>query len=210
MSSTMTSSSTRVSTVFGNWRRVSNSPADIDLEAQIITGTHAPFSIPAAPEPAYSAAAPIRTPDNSDTTNPIDDFFGVTRARATRESRHDSYPSVSRSAAFDAEAPPPYADATDLPAYESTPAEPVTLAMYLFKFGFLFPLFWVLGAIILVSPLTAPADFEPSKSEAERMELVQVMRDAEMKWAKRSAWALLILLLVVGAITGAAVGIMKS
>ncbi|KAH7924941.1 hypothetical protein BV22DRAFT_1034638 [Leucogyrophana mollusca] len=206
----MSSTSTRVSSVFGKWRRVSDSPADIDLEAQIITGTHAPFSIPAAPEPAHSAAAPSRTPDNSDTTNPIDDFFGVTRARATHESRHDSYPAASRSSAVDADAPPSYADATELPAYTSTPAEPVTLAMYLFKFGFLFPLFWVLGAIILVSPLTAPADFEPSKSEAERMELVQTMRKAEIKWAKRSAWALLILLVAVGIITGVSVGIMRS
>jgi len=61
-----------------------------------------------------------------------------------------------------------------------------------------FPLFWLFGIAILFSPLTAPADFEPTKSEAERQELVRIMREAEMKWAKRCGWALLVLLLAGG------------
>ncbi|OJA18489.1 hypothetical protein AZE42_08004 [Rhizopogon vesiculosus] len=205
------STSSRFSSVFGNWRKTSNPSVDIDLEAQIITGTHAPFTLPPASEAAHSAAARTCTPEqNSITTDPMDDFFGVTLTRATRESRHDSYIPPSRVAAvMDAEAPPPYADATELPAYSST-AEPVTLAMYLFKFGFLFPPFWLLGAIILLSPLSAPADFEPTKSEAERQELVQIMRDAETKWARRSTWALLIFLVAIGIIAGVIVAVMRS
>ncbi|KIJ63817.1 hypothetical protein HYDPIDRAFT_91553 [Hydnomerulius pinastri MD-312] len=201
------SSTSRVSTVFGNWRRASSTSADVDLEAQIITGSHAPFALPSAPEPARAAAAPTRTPEQT-STDPIDDFFGVTRSRATRESRHDSHPSVS--SIGDVLPPPPYADASELPAYTLTPTEPVTLAMYLFKFGFLFPPFWILGAIILLSPLTAPADFEPSKSEDERQQLVEIMREAEIKWAKRCAWALLGLVILIGIISGIAVAVMKS
>ncbi|KAG1726407.1 hypothetical protein EDB19DRAFT_1752645 [Suillus lakei] len=190
------STSSRVSSVFGNWRKASTSSVDIDIEAQILT-------LP---------AAPTHTPQQNDNiTDPMDDFFGITRTRATRESRHDSYVVPSRtSVTLDREAPPPYADAAEPPAYSSTPAEPVTLAMYLFKFGFLFPPFWVLGAIILLSPLKAPADFEPTKSEAERHELVRIMRDAEIKWAKRSAWALLILLVVIAIIAGAIIGVLRS
>jgi len=73
-----------------------------------------------------------------------------------------------------------------------------------------FPPFWLLGVIILLSPLSAPADFEPTKSEAERQELVQIMRDVETKWAKRSTWALLIFLVAIGIIAGIIVAIMRS
>lgn len=132
------STSSRFSSIFGSWRKTFKSSADIDLEAQTVTGTHAPFTLPPASEPAHSAVAPTRTPEqDSVTTNPIDDFFGVTLTRATRESRHDSYVAPSCiSIVMNGEAPPPYADATELPAYTFVPAEPVTLAMYLFKFGF--------------------------------------------------------------------------
>ena len=108
---------------------------DIDLEAQIVTGTHAPVALPTPPSLARAAAAPTRTPEHG--TDPIDDFFGVTRPRATYESRHDLV-SVSRvSVALDGEAPPPpYMEGAELPAYVVAPRESPTLAMYLFKFGF--------------------------------------------------------------------------
>ncbi|KAG1811823.1 uncharacterized protein BJ212DRAFT_1277387 [Suillus subaureus] len=206
------STSPRFSSVSGNWRKASISSVDIDLEAQNVTGTHTSFTVPAAIRAAHSAATPTHTPQRNDNiTDLVDDFFGVTYTRATRESRHDSYVAPSRtSVALDGEAPPPYTNATEPPAYSSTPAEPVTLAMYLYKFGFLFPPFWVLGAIILLSPLKAPADFEPTKSEDERQELVRIMRDAEIKWAKRSAWALLVFLIAIGIILGAVIGVLRS
>ncbi|KAG2743161.1 hypothetical protein P692DRAFT_20865995 [Suillus brevipes Sb2] len=205
------STSPRISSVVGKWRTTPIFPVDIDLEVQTVTGKHASFTLPAATQIAHSAAAPTRTPQRNDnTTDPMDDFFGIIRTRATRESRHDSYVVPSRiSVAWDGDAPPPYADA-EPPAYSSCRAEPVTLAMYLFRFGFLFPPFWVLGAIILLSPLKAPADFEPTKSEDERRELVHFMRDAEIKWAKRSAWALLIFLIVIGIIAGAIIGVLRA
>ncbi|KAH7882487.1 hypothetical protein F5I97DRAFT_1910761 [Phlebopus sp. FC_14] len=194
----------RVSTVLGRWHRDSFTPAESDLEAQVITGSHMSIALPIAPELARAAAAPTRTPEQPSETDPVDDFFGVTRPRATRESRHDSHTSVI------GDAPPSYADATELPAYTVVPAEPVTLAMYLFKFGFLFPPFWILGAVILLSPLTAPADFEPSKPEAERQQLVYIMRKAEVRWAKRCAWVLLCLLVAGSIIAGICVAVMDS
>ncbi|KAI6145733.1 hypothetical protein EDD17DRAFT_1495438 [Pisolithus thermaeus] len=213
-----TNAVSRISTVIGHWRGTSlQTSADIDVEAQVITGRHALFALPVVPEQARSATAPTRTPvpadDVSPVSDPIDDFFGVTRLRATRESRHDTYPSVSRASGViptDGEAPPPYVDGIELPAYTVASSEPPTLAMYLFKFGFLFPPFWILGAIILLSPLHAPAEFEPAKPEAERQELIGMIRETEIRWAKRCAWSLLILVLVLAMMAGIVVAVVKS
>ncbi|ESK87584.1 hypothetical protein Moror_1987 [Moniliophthora roreri MCA 2997] len=91
-----------------------------------------------------------------------------------------------------------------LPSYEEPPEyttknqDPATLAMYLFKFGFLFPPFWILGACILFTPLHAPdADqstpngWLPEKTEAERAAIIATLRKAELKWAWRCLFALL-------------------
>jgi hypothetical protein len=114
------------------------------------------------------------------------------------------------------------------PAYEEPPVytktdEPITFAMYLFKFGFcefffsvlfssshtylllytVFPPFWILGACILLSPLRAPepsslessdapSAWLPDKTEAERQAIIDHMRKAELKWAWRCLWALLV------------------
>ncbi|RDB16345.1 hypothetical protein Hypma_003052 [Hypsizygus marmoreus] len=150
----------------------------IDLEAQNSARTVA------SPVPAYSHHS--RSTSAERTTNPIDDFFGhPLSSPATRESRHDRRLS---------EVLPPYAETT-LPEY-SLKAEPVTLAMYLFKFGFLFPPFWILGAIILLSPLREPepssatSEWMPEKTEGERQMLIAEMRKVEVKWAKRCLLAL--------------------
>ncbi|KAF8433002.1 hypothetical protein L210DRAFT_3412961 [Boletus edulis BED1] len=177
--------------VHGNWRCASSSE-NFDLEAQTISGTHTPFTLPITPEPVRVAPTPTRTPHDT-TVDAIDDFFGVSHA-----ARSGEVP------------PPPYAD-TGLPVYSAAPnTEPITFAMYLFKFGFLFPPFWVLGVIILVSPLTAPADFEPSKSGTERQRLVAIIRDAELKWAKRCVWALVTLLALVGFAAAIALVVLRS
>jgi len=73
-----------------------------------------------------------------------------------------------------------------------------------------FPPFWIMGAIILLSPLKAPADFEPSKPEAERQELVHLIRNTELRWAKRSAWALLALIVTLGVICGIVAAVIKG
>ena len=64
----------------------------------------------------------------------------------------------------------------------------------------MFPLFWVAGALILLSPLSAPPDWELSKSEIEREELILSMRRTEVKWARRCVVALLVFSLFVVAL----------
>lgn len=90
-------------------------PNVVDLEAQ--------NSLPTAtPVLTYIT----RVPPTYFTPTPVDDFFGYTlSASRTHESRHDQ---------SNAEVLPPYVD--DLPPYTRTAPEPVTLAMFLFKFGF--------------------------------------------------------------------------
>ncbi|KAK7032819.1 hypothetical protein R3P38DRAFT_2919063 [Favolaschia claudopus] len=129
------------------------------------------------------------------TTNPVDDFFGLAR---TSSRIYDS-----RS---ERDVPPPYVDA---PEYIFRAAEPVTLASYLFKFGFLFPPFWILGVIILLSPLRAPAPSHtpgawlPEKTDAERQLIIKRMRTVELKWARRCLYALLTLIhLIIAVVVG--------
>ena len=114
------------------------------------------------------------------------------------------------------------------PPYYVAVAEPPTLAMYLFKFGFrtyflihmslhtphtrfpVFPLFWLAGAIVLLTPLNPPSGWEPSKTEAERQELLELLRRTEVKWAKRCLVAFGLLAIVVAMITLTAVLAMRS
>ncbi|KAF8151724.1 hypothetical protein B0H34DRAFT_862103 [Crassisporium funariophilum] len=163
----------------------------IDLEAQhTISGPSiAPLS---SPVPVLTHQA--RTPPAVRALDPMDDFFGYTFSSSrTHESRHDQ--SI-------ADVPPPYVEESILPAY-SPYAEPITLAMYLFKFGFLFPPFWIFGAFILLSPLREPQStsdsvpaWMPEKTEAERQQIIAEMRQVELKWAHRSLYALIILIVL--------------
>ena len=115
-------------TIIGSWHSVTASTSQIiDLEAQTtVQGTHTslPESI-STPFPTHSLRHSITG------TDPVDDFFGVTPPSTnTRDSRHDLRLSAG-------ELPPPYPDLRgELPAYDAAPVEPITLAMYLFKFGF--------------------------------------------------------------------------
>ncbi|TFK89892.1 hypothetical protein K466DRAFT_584204 [Polyporus arcularius HHB13444] len=82
--------------------------------------------------------------------------------------------------------------------------------MYLFKFGFLLPLFWLAGALILLSPLRAPSDWEASKPESERAELIESMRRTEVRWARRCLVALVVFVLAVAAAVLCAVVVVRT
>ncbi|KAF4564857.1 hypothetical protein EYR40_011030 [Pleurotus pulmonarius] len=183
------------------------------------------FSSPTSEQPQASVSVTLPLPattrtSTSTTTSPIDDFFG-----STRGSRHDRRFSVSSNKEDDL---PSYSDveAHAPPSYSQRGhKEPVTLAMYLFKFGFLFPPFWILGALILVSDLRAPNAEEttlpppspsngsddghlswlPDKTPAERAAIVQRIRYTEVKWAKRCL-AALAFLCALGLAAGLAIG----
>ncbi|KAJ6577443.1 hypothetical protein B0H19DRAFT_1019905 [Mycena capillaripes] len=161
------------------------------------------------PAPSAAVTHLERSSSVHSTTNPIDDFFGYTLASSrTRDSRHDRRISTAESLA-----PPPYLEA---PEYTAHAREPVTLAMFLFKFGFLFPPFWIMGVIILLSPLRAPpaatpsAAWLPEKTDAERQVIIDRMRTAELKWAKRCLYALVALVLVAAVISIAVWATLRS
>ncbi|KAI9065628.1 hypothetical protein FKP32DRAFT_1567575 [Trametes sanguinea] len=206
--SASTSTSTTRPTFFGLFDR--SATPELDIEAQL-----------SQPTPALTHAPRTNAPTDEATTDPIDDFFGVSRPSpsssrrtlsltGTRDSRHDDMRAPTLAADADVESlPPPYEHSIEPPAYSAVSDQP-TLAMYLFKFGFLFPLFWLAGAIILLSPLQAPADWESSKPEYERQEMIESMRRTEVKWAKRCLIALLITVLLVAAIATTAVLVMRS
>ncbi|THU81829.1 hypothetical protein K435DRAFT_767076 [Dendrothele bispora CBS 962.96] len=158
---------------------------------------------------SLSVPAMVLTHEPSTSSHPIESTslgytFSLSRS-STRESRHDRRLSILDLEADNADGDVELGMAP--PAYEEPPVytkreEPITLAMYLFKFGFLFPPFWILGAFILLSPLRAPevpssddslpAAWLPEKTEAERQAIIEHMRKAELKWAWRCLWALLI------------------
>ncbi|KAK7446342.1 hypothetical protein VKT23_014548 [Stygiomarasmius scandens] len=160
-----------------------------------------------------SLPLPATAVTNEPSTHPINSTslgytFSLSRS-STRESRHDRRLSLSDLETENAERDVELGMAP--PAYEEPPVytkkdEPITLAMYLFKFGFLFPPFWILGAFILLSPLRAPdadtsddslpAAWLSEKTEAERQAIIDHMRKAELKWAWRCLWALLIITLL--------------
>ncbi|KAH9852457.1 hypothetical protein C2E23DRAFT_687555, partial [Lenzites betulinus] len=191
--STSSASTTRP-TFFGLFDRAVT--PELDIEAQL------PQPIPARTHAARSNASVDET-----TSNVIDDFFGASRRAGTRDSRHDDARAATPA---DVEAAPPsYEMSLEPPAYSAVSDQP-TLAMYLFKFGFLFPLFWIAGAFILLSPLQAPEDWETTKPEYERAEMIASMRRAEVKWAKRCLYALGLTTLVVTAIVVLAVFTMRS
>ena len=128
--------------------------------------------------PQHTSVSPL-TPVITHTTwstpetrimNPMDESFGYTLSTSrSHESRHDRRQSI-------ADILPPYSEesAIPLPEYTLHAPEPVTLAMYLFKFGFcmlfffslcipypdqsmtVFPPFWIFGAFVLISPLREP------------------------------------------------------
>ncbi|ETW76147.1 hypothetical protein HETIRDRAFT_106724 [Heterobasidion irregulare TC 32-1] len=135
------------------------------------------------------------------TTDPMDDFFGAHKGiskSGNHQGRHVTPSTPTKDIALP---PPAYAyslpnscrndtlvDAREPPSYtqQRISYEPVTLAQYMFKFGFIFPPLWFLSIFILIMPLTAPPDWELNKTIAERQALLDAMRNAERKWAWRS------------------------
>ncbi|CDO69936.1 hypothetical protein BN946_scf184836.g10 [Trametes cinnabarina] len=85
------------------------------------------------------------------------------------------------------------------------PPEPRTLARTLFLYGFLFPLLWLAGMVLVFSPTRYDPDLERAQvSSAEEMQQHKAAhRAAEEKWARRCmcASAVLLGLIVVVVVT---------
>ncbi|TRM64420.1 hypothetical protein BD626DRAFT_491755 [Schizophyllum amplum] len=169
------------------------------MSSSLVASTSTTVAVPTLPATAVTHDAHTTLE-----MNPMDSFFGYALTAApTHTSRHDRR--------LSAEAPPAYEEDPSPPEYTAK-YEPTTLAMFLFKFGFLFPLFWIIGSCILLTPLTAPAapsdeDVEaawmPEKTAEERARIVAHIRSVEVKWAKRCLYAFIALILL-GAVAGIA------
>ncbi|ESK93103.1 hypothetical protein Moror_8826 [Moniliophthora roreri MCA 2997] len=99
---------------------------------------------------------------------------------------------------------------------QSDTEEPETLAASHFRYGFFFPLLWVFGALVLLSPLPEPVLDPESDSEWNRMtpeereRKLQKIRTAELKWGKRCLWALVALVVtVISLVVGLGVGLRR-
>ncbi|KAG2123414.1 hypothetical protein DEU56DRAFT_745459 [Suillus clintonianus] len=109
-----------------------------------------------------------------------------------------------RTRPLECHAPPPYlreGEFEKLPVYTACPCpgtddEPITLARYLFVYGFFFPIFWIIGIAIFFLPLRPSSDWETGKSAEEKQRLLAEMRVSELKWAKRCLYALVALLVL--------------
>jgi len=140
----------------------------------------------------------------------------------------DNRISVNASEGRDAEALPAYR-ADNPPRYSPRRrdlSEPLTWPAISFRIGFLFPLFWVFGALTLITPqgsldrvfMPLFKDFAPSpntwldtlQTEAEKEEYLARVRVAEIRWAKWCLLALCLLLLLVLAAVGIIVGISRG
>ncbi len=79
----------------------------------------------------------------------------------------------------------------------STPAALIP-AHKVLRHPLVFPPFWILGIFILFSPLRAPdaaGEWLPDKTDAEKQVVVDRIRTAEMKWARRCLVASLVVTL---------------
>jgi len=138
--------------------------------------------------------------------------------------REDDTTSVQASEA-PAEALPAYR-ADNPPIYshrEPKNEEPSTWSLVCFKLGFLFPPFWLCGALVLVTPQGTIArifdswfqDFAPSadswchdglQTEAEKE---AYLRSVEIRWAKRCLFALSLLMAFVIAVAAVIIAVTK-
>ncbi|KAF8514493.1 hypothetical protein JB92DRAFT_2919020 [Gautieria morchelliformis] len=100
---------------------------------------------------------------------------------------------------IDLDVPPRACHPTELGVYAV--AKPKTLAKALFFLGFVFPAFWVAGSAIMLMPLRTTTDWEAGRSSQEIKWGCSVIRETELRWAKRCVIALLsevfVILLVV-------------
>jgi hypothetical protein len=67
-----------------------------------------------------------------------------------------------------------------------------------------FPPFWILGSLILITPLTPDPSWHSTKPEEQIQAILSAMRVAERRWAWRCVMAIssliLLILVVVGSI----------
>ncbi|PVG04596.1 hypothetical protein CPB86DRAFT_692975 [Serendipita vermifera] len=155
--------------------------------------TPSTFHIPELSRPAPAVSVEFRR-------SPASSF-----SKSTRPIGSFDLPRLSVSSASLSTLPPPYPHDHDrdsrIPEYGEN-QEVQTMARSLFLYGFMFPPFWVLGALILVTPLTPDPSWYNTKSEHQIQSILSVMRATERRWAWRCVMALVFLILLVLIIVG--------
>ncbi|WWC65287.1 uncharacterized protein I303_107904 [Kwoniella dejecticola CBS 10117] len=98
----------------------------------------------------------------------------------------------------------------ELPCYaEETQTEPKTLARALWKWGWCCPLLWFLGMCILWIPLK-PVVEEADPEKAQKLdEMIVILRETELKYAKRCAYSCLGFVLLIAVVVAVAVVLSK-
>jgi len=71
-----------------------------------------------------------------------------------------------------------------------------SFAKNMFWCGFLLPLLWIAGVFLIFSKLRAPSSWDLEKSPEESVRLLRLIREAELRWAWRCAYALSTLSLI--------------
>ncbi|GJJ09623.1 hypothetical protein Clacol_003846 [Clathrus columnatus] len=169
-------------------KSIVSGPGNNSSENTLVPPTPQNTDIPSLPAAVYS-------PNN---TTVIDEFFDARSNNPATASRTPSLASTLD--------PPPYAPYGHQ-VLETRPGvyavqEPPTLARCFFLYGFIFFPFWILGILVLVSPLRPTPDWEEGKTEHEKEQLLIIIRNTEKKWARRCLYAFstLVILIVLIAI----------
>jgi len=180
------------------------------------------------PTPAYF-------PPSNDIPQPDAGLLEYTRLHGhldiplSSRQREDDRTSVHASETSRAEALPAYRE-DNPPRYsyrrrDSETGDPLTWPAISFRIGFLFPLFWLFGALTLITPQGSLdrffmpwfKDFAPSadswgdtlETEEEKEAYLARIRIAERRWAKWCLLAFCLLMSLVIAIAGIIVGVSR-
>ncbi|QRV83609.1 hypothetical protein RhiJN_25754 [Ceratobasidium sp. AG-Ba] len=160
------------------------------------------------PKPARTSK-PKALGDKQAMGNEIDNFFGapspgVKKPKASvpkQSAKGDAEVYAHTKSASQGTLTPP---AYEVPEHLAPTPKPMTIARYLFFYGFLFPPFWAIGACILLSPLqvddSIPKDVEAGyapKSDAYQKAELRLARQTELVYAKRCLLSLIAFLVIV-------------
>ncbi|KIO28833.1 hypothetical protein M407DRAFT_22084 [Tulasnella calospora MUT 4182] len=144
-----------------------------------------------SPRPS-SSAAPVSRPD----THPSENHIAIRRepspslALGPNPGTHQ-VGSSGRNDTTTVEPPPAFGEKQS----------PEVMPKAFFFYGFVMPLFWLLGALVLTVKLRAIPPEVCGKTVEEQADMLQLLRQAEEKWAYRCLGALVAFLLVAAVVS---------
>ncbi|KAG8925831.1 hypothetical protein FRC03_006155 [Tulasnella sp. 419] len=183
------------------------SPSAVESASSTVQVVDMTNELPQAPAPVV--VTQHRTMTAAEEFNSrFDDFFGTPRrspsppssGNGRRNRAGTGRPTPSTTASLSSSSPPPYGTPDyPAPAYEEI-QEPLTIAKYLFRYGFVFPPFWFIGTMILFMRLPPTPEGECGKTAEEQAEELAILRRAELRWSRYCAAALVLFLVALAAL----------